>query len=289
MAIGMRKQDNYRVLFATVVIGLAVCCAVALVGCSGDSADSTGSVDLEVADETEIQGGSAAPVVVLSPEDWEPAMPTEAQVLADRLLRKENDSLLLDPVERRQMASEMEWVLSTIRAAYPAVANISVRMSYAFGELLVGLEPQLFEAVASLLEGQPGPVTLQTGYVEFDSLNEELGLSVVVDLFPSFHAATFYFDEFLNVPAAAAAYGMVDGIEYAEANAHVGDGPDIDAVNSEGRWYVVARRAEGDCPSGCIVEELFFFVVDEADVAMIDNDAALEIAEFRELVTNLEL
>ena len=77
---------------------------------------------------------------------------------------------------------------------------------------------------------------------------------------------------------------MVDGVEYAEPSGYAGDGPDIYAMDSEGRWYVVARHAEGDCPSGCIIEELFFFVVDGARVDMIDSEQAMETAEFMDLV-----
>ena len=284
----MRGQSHFRDCMVMVLIGLTACCATALMGCSGsgDSADSTESANPEVPGETGSPTAAAAPVVVLSPDDWQPPTPTEADILADRILREEDDSLLLDPTERRQLAAEIDSVLSSIRDAYPAFADITVRMPYAFGELLVGLEPQLFDEVASLLEGQAGPVTLQTGYAAFDSLNADLELSVVVDLFPSFHAVTLYFSEYLNVPAAAAAYGMVDGVEYAESNTYVGDGPDTHAVKSHGSWYVVARHAEGDCPAGCIAQELFFFVVDGAAVEMTDSEQALEIPEFMALVMN---
>ena len=90
----------------------------------------------------------------------------------------------------------------------------------------------------------------------------------------------------MNVPAAAAAYAAVEGIEYAEPNAYVGDGSDLDALKSEGRWYVVARRAWGDCPSGCINEELYFFIADDVEVEQVDTAQAMGIAEFMELVTN---
>ena len=225
----MRGHSHFRDCMVMVLIGLTACCATALMGCSGsgDSADSTESVASEVPGETGSPTAAAAPVVVLSPDDWQPPTPTEADILADRILREEDEnSLLLDPTERRQLAAEIDSVLSSIRDAYPAFADITVRMPYAFGELLVGLESQLFDEVASLLEGQAGPVTLQTGYAAFDSLNADLELSVVVDLFPSFHAVTLYFSEYLNVPAAAAAYGRVDGVEYAESNTYVGGGPD---------------------------------------------------------------
>lgn len=213
-------------------------------------------------------------------------MPTEAAILADQILRREDDRLLLDEAERRQLAGEIVLVLSSIRDAYPQVADIAARTPYAFGELVLELEPQLFEAIVSLLDDQTGPVTLQTGHAEFDSLNETLGLSVVVNLFRRFRTVTFFFNEYLNVPAAAAAYGMLEGIEYAEPNAYVGDGPDLNALESEGRWYVVARRAWGDCPAGCINEELLFFIVDDTAVEMIDSEEAMDIDEFNELVMN---
>ena len=186
----MRVLNDPRNRTVMVVIGLAACSALALMGCSGssDSADSTDSIDstelsdMEVPGELESPGDAAAPVVVLRPDGWTPPMPPEADILADRLLRREYDSLLLEAAERRQLADEISAVLLSIRDAYPTVADITVRVPYLFGELLLGLEPQLFETVASLLEDAAGPVALHTGYAEFDTLNESLGLSVVVAL-----------------------------------------------------------------------------------------------------------
>ena len=57
-------------------------------------------------------------------------------------------------------------------------------------------------------------------------------------------------------------------------------------MKSAERWYVLARRAWGDCPSGCINDEFFFFIVNGVDVERIDPAQAMGIAEFRELVTN---
>ena len=271
----MRVRNESRDRVAMVVIGLAACCVLVLNGCSGST-------------DSGAQGDAAAAIVILRPNGWEPPMPTEAAILADRLLRRKDDSLLLDAAERSGLGTEIAPVLAHIRKACPVLVDeeITGQEPYALGVLLLGLEPQLYEAVASLLDEQTGPVTLQTGYAEFDSLNERLGLSVVVDHYPSFRAATFFFSEYLNVPAAAEAYEMLEGIEYAEPDAIVGIGSDIDAVKSEERWYVVARRAWGDCPSGCINEELFFFIVEGAVVEQIDHEQALERAEFGELVMN---
>ena len=156
---GVTVRHDFKNNIAVMVVRLAACCVLALAGCS-DSINP------------------GAPVVVPS-DTWQPPTLTEAAVLADRILRREDDSLLLDAAERRELAREIAPVLSRIRDAYPAVADINVRSPYAFGELLLTLEPWLFEAVSSLLDDQTGPVVLRTGHVEFDALNERLGLSVV--------------------------------------------------------------------------------------------------------------
>ena len=251
----------------------AACCALAVAGCS----DSINPVAL---------GQSVAPVVVLSDARERPGL-TEADILADRLMRREGDRLLLDATERRELADEIAAVLSRIRHAYPAVTDVTARATYVAGELMLGLEPWLYEAVSSILEDSTGPVELRTGHAEFDALNARLGLSVVVEMFLFFGTAgtvIFYFNEYLNVPAAARAYAAMDGINYAEPNAFVGDGSDIDAVKSEGRWHVVARRAWGDCPAGCINEALDFFIVDGDEVERIERTQAMDRDEFRDLV-----
>lgn len=223
-----------------------------------------------------------APVVV-HPATWEPPLLSAAAVLADRILRREYGALLLDPTDRRELAAEIAPVLSGIRNAYPELADLTVQAPYAFGQLVLTLETWLFEAVASLVEDQAGRVTLRTGHAPFDALNERLGLSVVLDLFPRFGVVIFYFSEYLNAPAAAALYEAMEGVKFAEPNGRLGDGPDIDMARSEGRWYVVARRARGDCPSGCLYEEFHFFIADDTGVERIEPWQAAAIAEFEEL------
>ena len=221
--------------------------------------------------------------VVVHPDTWEPPVLSEAAVLADRILRREHGSLLIDPTERRELAAEITPVLSGIREVYPELADIAVQAPYALGQLVLTLETWLFEAVASLVEDQTGPVMLRTGHAPFDTLTEKLGLSVVLDQFPRFGVVIFYFSEYLNAPAAAALYEAMEGVKFAEPNGRLGDGPDIDMSWSEDRWYVVTRRAWGDCPSGCLYEEFHFFIADDAGVERIEPSQAAAIAEFREL------
>ena len=254
-------------------IRLAACCVLALAGCS----DSRGP---EAADE------SGTPTVMPS-EPSEPPIPREAVILAHQILQDEDDALLVDMARRDELAREIGNTLSRIREAYPEVADITARERYVFGVLLIGLEPELFAIVSALLEDQAGPaMLLHTGYAEVDSLNEQLGLSEIAQVFPTSRIVTLYFNDYLNVPAAAAAYAMLEGIEFAEPNAYVGDGSDIHATKSEEDWYVFVRHAWGDCPAGCINEELYFFIVNDAEVERIDHAPAMERAEFRELVMN---
>lgn len=276
LSVGMnlyreRRYDSKNRI-ALIFIRLAACCVLALAGCS----DSRGP---EAADESE------TPTVMPS-EPSETPIPREAVILAHQILQDEDGALLVDMARQDELAREIDDILSRIREAYPEVAGITARERYVSGVLLIGLEPELFAIVSALLEDQAESVMLHTGYAEFDSLNEQLGLSEIVQVFPTSKIVTLYFNKYLNVPAAAAAYATLEGVEFAEPDAYVGDGSDIDAAQSAGRWYVVVRRAWGDCPAGCTNEELYFFIVNDAEVERIDHAPAMERAEFRELVTN---
>ena len=262
------RRHGFEAPIAWLIVG----CALLLASCS----DSPGPAASD---------GDGAPTVVPS-DAWEPPTLTEADILADRILRREDGGLLVDAAERRQLAGEVAPVLSAIRDAYPSVADVTARAPYAPGELLLTLEPWLFEDVSALLDDPTGPVVLRTGHTEFDALNERLGLSTVVDMVPASGTVVLYFNEYLNVPAAAAAYAMLEGVQFSEPNAYLGDGSDLDAVKSEGRWHVVVRHAWGDCPAGCINEELHFFAVDGTDVERTDRAQVMESAAFSDLVTN---
>ena len=230
---------------AVMVVLLAACCALAVAGCS----DSTPS------DAPEQVPG---PLVVLSDSDtWEQPVLTEADILADRVLQREDDSLLLDAVERQELADELGLVLSRIRDVYPVVSalDITLPMSSEHGTLRLGLEPSLFLVVTEPLMGQTEPVLLRTGQPEFDALNERLGLTAVDVIYPydgGGGIVLFHFDEYVNLLAAAAAYEAVEGIKYVEVDAAYRQysSPDIDAVETERGWYVFARTPWQAC-SAC--------------------------------------
>ena len=217
---------------------------------------------------------------------WENSPPTEAAILADRIMRRRSgDDLLFDVEQRGELIAEIEQILSQIRDAYPAMMEIGVRETHRPRTLLIGLKPDLFEAVAGPTNGREGSAVPRTGHAEFDTLNTLLGLQAV-ELFPHLPSGpvTFYFGEHLNIDAAIRAYTTIEGVEYAEPDTLLGDGSDIDAYKSRGTWYVVARKAWGDCPSGCLYQEVFFFTVEGGEVDQLDGAQAMHMAAFAELV-----
>ncbi len=216
---------------------------------------------------------------------WENSPPTEADILADRIMRRRSDDLLLDVEQRGELIAEIEQILLQIRDAYPAMMEVGVRETHRPRTLLIGLKPDLFEAVAGPANDREGSAVPRTGHVQFDTLNASLGLQAV-ELFPLLPGGLviLHFGEHLNIDAAIRAYTAIEGVEYAEPDTFLGDGSDIDAYKSRGTWHVVVRKAWGDCPSGCLYQEIFFFMVEGSEVDQLEGAQAMHMATFAELV-----
>lgn len=231
---------------------------------------------------TKAWGAAPAPMVVRA-ESPNPPVVSEAALLADRILAREGDELLLDEKRRRELAREIEGVLKRLRYAYPEVEKISVRAAHQPGVLLLGVKPGLFRAVANLLEDKNEPVALRTGNAAFDALNAKLGLRAVRP-YRQTGVLAMHLSERANVGAARRAYKKIAGVEYAESDAHLGDGSDIEAAKAGGVWHIVVRKAWGDCPSGCIYKKLFFFTVKEGQVERVEPARAVGTLAFRKLL-----
>ena len=227
-------------------------------------------------------GAEAAPVVVRV-DSRKPPKVSEAALLAHRILARETDDLLLDAKRRRELAREIEGVLVRLRYAHPEVAKVSARATHLPGVLLLGVKPDLMDTVSRLLRGKSGPVALRTGKAAFDALNAKLRLRAV-RLFRRTGVLLMRLSERVNVQAARRAYLKIAGIEYAEADAHLGDGSDIEASKSGDAWHIVVRKAWGDCPSGCIYKKMFFFIVRGEKIERIEPSKATGMPEFRKLL-----
>lgn len=239
-------------------------------------------VTWDISTNTQAWGEAAAPMVVRA-ESPNPPVVSEAALLAHRILVRETDELLLDEERRREIAREIEGVLKQLRYAHPEIAKISARAAHLPGVLLLGVKPGLFRAVADLIEGKNEPVALRTGNAAFDALNVKLGLRAVR---PYRHTGVLVMrlSARANVGAARRAYRKIAGVEYAEADAHLGGGSDVEAAKSNGAWHIVVRKAWGDCPSGCIYKKLFFFTVKEGQVERVEPARAVGTLAFRKLL-----
>lgn len=211
------------------------------------------------------------------------AAAAEARILADRILQRESDDLLLDGKRRRALGHEIKQALSLIRRAHPAMADVLVRQEYGRPALVLGLEGALRDAAFAAWGGGRAAVPSATGHAVFDALSAGLGLRAV-QAYPALDSAVLYLDERANVAAAVRAYRAIDGVGYAEADAMLGDGSDIEAAKADGRWHFVFRLAWGDCPAGCIDEALSFFTVAGGEARLIEPARARGMDAFAALV-----
>ncbi len=213
--------------------------------------------------------------------------PSEAEILADRILRLESDDLLFDPKEREARIEEIERILRVIRGTYPEIENIPVRGTRALGQLRLGLESGLYQTLAEILTTDEDFITLKTGNAEFDALTTTLELQGIVLNSPKsiFTRASLCFKEWVNTDAASDAYLAVEGVRSATPAYTAGDGPDIVALKERERWFFIFRDAWGDCPSGCGYQELFFFTVVGDEVEQIAAETSSTMLPFQKLLS----
>lgn len=113
----------------------------------------------------------------------------------------------------------------------------------------------------------------------FDVLNSVLGLRAVKP-FSTTDPVVLCLCQRANIVAAMRAHGEIDGVTCVEPNAQVGDGSDIKVAKVVGTWRLVMRRARGDCPSGCIIEELSFIAVAYGEATEIGPARARRMETF---------
>ena len=174
-------------------------------------------------------------------------------------------------------------VLAAIRADWPELREITARMPYQPGKLMLGLEPPLNELVVSRLPEEGASGRFLTGFRAFDRINRDLGLRGVQSFRSIPDVFIFWFDPCVDESRAAKRYRSLLSVRYAELNRSSEDGSDLDAFWDGSRWHVVFRNAWGlNCPAGyCADWELSFFVGDSGNVERLDPDLALAMRSFQ--------
>ena len=193
---------------------------------------------------------------------------SESAVLADRILTDQGDTLLFDIEKRNILISEIEQVLKLVRETHPATAEISAKEVHQSTTLIIGLTSELLQSVLEIIDDGNRYITLHTGNEEFDALNSRLGVHAILP-YKMFYSVILHFKFPVNLLQAQIEYSMIAGVEYAELNSRLGDYSNIEMVKSNNEWFVMFRKAWGDCPSGCLYEELMFFRVREGEAKQI--------------------
>ncbi len=208
---------------------------------------------------------------------------TDAVVLSNRIASRESLGLVLDAAYRDRLTHEIGEVLMRIRSAYPDIKEISARPSPVPGMLHLGLEADLLMAVSDLVQDGKSDMSSKTGIEAFDELNMALGLTGI-RFFRHIGIAVMQYGALVNIEAACRAYREIPGVRYAQPEVLLGDGSDIEMVKDQGIWYVIVRKAWGDCPSGCIHEQFHFFAVENGEVDRIETAQAVHKPDFAALM-----
>ncbi|MCY4591172.1 MAG: hypothetical protein OXE86_11570 [Alphaproteobacteria bacterium] len=264
------KRHGYRASRPLRNVALSACCALGL-GCFWSVPVPVGAT------------ASARPEV-REPVSADAAASRDAVVLARRILQWQGEELFVDERRLDRLTRETGTVLALIRKRYPSMAEIAARQPPA--KLLLKIEGTLLEGIAGRWTGLNagtalnGGVALPTGHATFDALSARLGLQTA-EFWPAFSIVFLHFADPVNPRAAAKAFSAITGVVDARLDRNLIDGSDIAMRKIKGTWYVVIRKAWGDCPAGCIHRETHFFAGNNRHVERIDEKVAREMPAFR--------
>jgi hypothetical protein len=230
--------------------------------------------------------GPTAPPFDLPEECRSRPRPPSEEVLAYRILMERSDALVLDSGEFAALSNEIESVLARIRAEFPEVPTMEARLRYVVGQIVVGFYREFVDALdVPEANHTPGP-PITFGHGELDALSAALGFRALIGAHRFGDGPNAYLhiclDPLANIPAAAEAYEQIDVVTWAGGNSMIGDSPDIAAATEGGAWYFVFRDAFGDCPAGCIFQELYYFIADP-EVRQVPEQVALRDPVLRRL------
>ncbi len=181
------------------------------------------------------------------------------------------------------LTQELERLLANIRTGWPEMAEVRARGHWNPGTLVLDLEPSLLQAVVNSLADEGASAPLCTGHAAFDALNQTLSLRGVM-AYPRINTILISFDPRNDLVRTALQYEAREGVKNARPDAPVGDGSGIHALWSDDKWYLVFRKAWGDCPSGCIHSELHYFIEHSLKVSRVSHEDAAAIPEFAEIL-----
>jgi hypothetical protein len=151
-----------------------------------------------------------------------------------------------------QVRRDLAAIRSTFGDSYESVAKINFRTPWLPGCLVMAFDDTTEQRV---LSGE---------YHAWDVLNKKLELATLDTLFlRRYGFSVLYFEGRLHPYRLSELYGVLPGVRYAFPNHLAGDRPNVYARHDVYGSTYLFRKAWGDCPSGCIYSEYWYFRVDD--------------------------
>lgn len=154
--------------------------------------------------------------------------------------------------------------ITAIRAQSPAVRSVRYFPPYQNG-LYVALDDESYKKAKS---GQ---------FQAWECLNQHFG---VVEQAPgTMNSVTLLLRGRYKLEQVANLYRRVPGVTMVQPLGTTGDGPTIYVTPDDATWHYVFDNASGDCPAGCTVHDVHYFVVKGDGSPQIEGTWSSESSE----------
>lgn len=235
-----------------------------------------------------VSADSEVPHVRILDQILEVPSRSESEILASQILIRQGSDGFRLPDQLQQLSTEIQHVLQLVRESKPSVANVSVTEDYSPGIVIVTPQPGFLKHVQSMVGSGAESVPLSSGSLKFDQFNMKFGL-FAVSVFSQLGVMILYYDPGVNPQFVSflLASRFNDHIKSAEPDYYLGEKSAIKVSKAGENWNILVRRAWGDCPSGCINQELNFFMINENRVKSIPLEEAQTLSEFVKLMDAL--
>ena len=155
----------------------------------------------------------------------------------------------------QSLSHDIEAHLTQIRAEYgnidAAINSLSYRPPWVPGRIIIGVDTTTNRMIK---EGS---------YRAWDVLNLKYQISEIKTT--SFDTPNSWvvlsFDGILHPRHLANLYANLPGVKYAEPDGYAGDSPNIYPLSTPSGFSYLFRDAWGDCPSGCIYNKYWYFII----------------------------
>jgi hypothetical protein len=148
----------------------------------------------------------------------------------------------------QRVLNELAAIRSTYSDEFEPITGLVFTAPWLVSCLIVGFDSS---SAAQVARGE---------YHAWDDLNRRYHVSRIDTHAIKFRAVTLYFELVLHPRRLAERYRILPGVSYAEPNGLIGDFPNVYPRKANGHMTYLFRYAQGDCPSGCIYSEYWYFV-----------------------------